>query len=84
MRLNTIAVQKYMIDRELKNVDVARTIGVTPQAVSEWVCGNNVPSWDNFGKLVTTLGVTANDLLILNDEGVDSRGANGRGDGHTI
>ena len=79
MRLDTIAVQKRMLEKGMKNVDVARVTGVTPQAVSDWICGNTVPNWTNFGKLATSLDAEPNDLLILDDKH-KYRGANGRGD----
>ena len=50
----------------LKQTDVARAIGVSPVAVSQWENGIFNPKFDNLLKITELYGCSLNDLL--NDE----------------
>ena len=68
MRLNTIAVRKQMLEQDLSVKDAADAIGISVQAFYDWMSEGSFPSPANLGKLMLLLGISADELLIVDAE----------------
>ena len=64
--LNSIIAQNisiYMLDRGLSQAEVAEKIGVSHQAVSNWVNGYKIPRTDKLDRLCVLFHCSRSDLL---------------------
>jgi len=52
-----------MAERDLKQVDLAKIIGVRQSQVSNWLSGKSLPTLVYFSKICRVFGIDANDML---------------------
>lgn len=49
--------------KQLNNNEIAKKVGVTPQAVSKWRLGKSKPSFKNLTKLAKATNMTVNGVV---------------------
>ena len=54
---------KFVLDNNIKNKDIAKTISVTPSSVSKWISGNCFPLPKNIYKLSIHFGFDFNKAM---------------------
>ncbi len=63
-------IRQLIDERGLKVSDIKSAMGFTnPQAVYKWLKGETLPSIDNFVRLSILLGVSIEEILVLQNDG---------------
>lgn len=55
---NRISLKALRVDRELKQIEVAESIGVSKKTLGAWENGSSMPSLENINKICTFYGVS--------------------------
>lgn len=55
---NRISLKALRVDRELKQKEVAESIGVSKKTLGAWENGSSMPSLENINKICTFYGVS--------------------------
>lgn len=59
-------IKSYMDQKRLSVKDIQKEFGFyTPQAVYKWIQGKSLPTLDNLVILAAILGVSVNDILVI-------------------
>lgn len=66
--LDTKKIKTARIMKDLKSLDVARLVGVTPITYSNWEAGRFIPNDENMVKLCDVLGLEKEDILLNKGE----------------
>lgn len=61
-------IKQARIDKNMTQLQLADAMGVSYQAVSNWERGNSMPDISKLADLCTTLGLTVNELLGMEDK----------------
>lgn len=67
--LNSSAIQKALTERGMSQGKLAQAIGITPQAVTNWLKGKDFPRPASLLKLATTLSLPFDQLVQAGDTG---------------
>ncbi|MBU1224400.1 MAG: helix-turn-helix domain-containing protein [Gammaproteobacteria bacterium] len=67
--LNSSAIQKALTERGMSQGKLAQAIGITPQAVTNWLKGKDFPRPASLLKLATTLSLPFDQLVKAGDTG---------------
>lgn len=67
--LNSSAIQKALTERGMSQGKLAQAIGITPQAVTNWLKGKDFPRPASLLKLATTLSLPFDQLVQAGDSG---------------
>ena len=58
-------LKDIMIDRNLKQVEMAKLIGVKQGQLTEWINGKCKPGYDNLRMICKGLGISGDEILGL-------------------
>lgn len=61
-------LRNYIRDGGYTQIEVAKAIGVNPQALNYWCIGRNLPRMDKVQKLADFFGIRKTDLIDRHDE----------------
>ena len=61
-------LKRYIKDGGYTQIEVAKAIGVNPQALNYWCSGRNLPRMDKVQKLADFFGIRKSDLVDRHDE----------------
>ena len=56
-------IREARIKKDLKQVELARMIGVEPAEISQYEAGKRTPRWDKLSKLLDALDVSADEIM---------------------
>ena len=60
-------LREAIVSSDIKQKEIAKQIGVSPQTVSKYMCENIFPALDTFAKLCKLLDVPADYILGISD-----------------
>ena len=67
--LNSTVIQAALAQRGITQKQLASTVGISSQAVTNWLKGKDFPRPASLLKLATTLGLTFDQLVLTSNEG---------------